>query len=377
VTNVQPENEQAEPSGDGASSAVGGVSRTILIMAGGTGGHVFPALAVAAEMKSASWRVVWLGSRDGMEASLVPRHGYDIEWIRFSGLRGKGLVRMALLPLNLLIAFWQSARVIFRVRPDVVLGMGGYVSFPGGMMAALLNRPLVVHEQNSIAGLANRVLAEVADRRLTGFPNVLKKSQWCGNPVRSEIAALAPPVERFRGRSGPLRLLVVGGSLGAQALNEVVPQSLALIDPLLRPAVTHQAGTRHLDALRANYATANVQAESVAFIDDMAARYGEADLVICRAGALTVSELAAAGVASVLVPYPHAVDDHQTHNARFLADAGAAVLVPQRDLSARRLADLLAGFTRDTLAEMAVRARALAKPDAAAAVAAVCAAIAA
>jgi UDP-N-acetylglucosamine--N-acetylmuramyl-(pentapeptide) pyrophosphoryl-undecaprenol N-acetylglucosamine transferase len=184
-------------------------------------------------------------------------------------------------------------------------------------------------------------------------------------------------VERFRGRSGPLRLLVVGGSLGAQALNEVVPQSLALIDPLLRPVVTHQAGTRHLEALRANYATARVQAESVAFIDDMAARYGEADLVICRAGALTVSELAAAGVASVLVPYPHAVDDHQTHNARFLADAGAAVLVPQRDLSARRLADLLAGFTRDTLAEMAVRARALAKPDAAAAVAAVCAAIAA
>jgi UDP-N-acetylglucosamine--N-acetylmuramyl-(pentapeptide) pyrophosphoryl-undecaprenol N-acetylglucosamine transferase len=201
-------------------------------------------------LNSASWRVVWLGSRDGMEASLVPRHGYDIEWIRFSGLRGKGLVRMALLPLNLLIAFWQSARVIFRVRPDVVLGMGGYVSFPGGMMAALLNRPLVVHEQNSIAGLANRVLAEVADRRLTGFPNVLKKSQWCGNPVRSEIAALAPPVERFRERSGPLRLLVVGGSLGAQALNEVVPQSLALIDPPLRPVVTHQAGTRHLDALR-------------------------------------------------------------------------------------------------------------------------------
>lgn len=338
---------------------------------------MFPALAVAAEMKRAGWRVVWLGSRDGMEASLVPKHGYDLEWIRFSGLRGKGLVRMALLPLNLLVAFWQSARVIFRVRPDVVLGMGGYVSFPGGMMAAFLNRPLVVHEQNSIAGLANRVLAEVADRRLTGFPGVLRKSQWCGNPVRGEIAALPPPQQRFQGRSGPLRVLVVGGSLGAQALNQVVPQALALIDPALRPAVTHQAGARHLEALRANYAAAGVRAETVAFIDDMAARYAAADVVICRAGALTVSELAAAGVGSVLVPYPHAVDDHQTHNARFLAAAGAALLVPQRELSARRLADLLAGFTREQLAEMAVRARALAKPDAAAAVAAACMALAA
>jgi UDP-N-acetylglucosamine--N-acetylmuramyl-(pentapeptide) pyrophosphoryl-undecaprenol N-acetylglucosamine transferase len=372
VTNVQPEDAKAERPDAGGSGATRVSSRTILIMAGGTGGHVFPALAVAAQMSSAGWRVVWLGSRNGMEASLVPKHGYAMEWIRFSGLRGKGLLRMALLPLNLLIAFWQSARVIFRVRPDVVLGMGGYVSFPGGMMAALLNRPLVVHEQNSIAGLANRVLAEVADRRLTGFPDVLRKSQWCGNPVRSEIAKLPAPEQRFQGRSGPLRLLVVGGSLGAQALNEVVPQALALIDPSRRPAVIHQAGVKHLDTLRASYATADVQAQTVAFIDDIAARYGDADLVICRAGALTVAELAAAGVASVLVPFPHAVDDHQTYNARFLAGAGAAVLVQQRELSPRRLADLLVGFTREKLVEMAVRARALAKPDAAAAVAAVC-----
>jgi UDP-N-acetylglucosamine--N-acetylmuramyl-(pentapeptide) pyrophosphoryl-undecaprenol N-acetylglucosamine transferase len=377
VTNVQPEHLKTERADDGASTATRVPSRTILIMAGGTGGHVFPALAVAAHMSGSGWRVVWLGSRDGMEASLVPKHGYAMEWIRFSGLRGKGLLRMALLPLNLLIAFWQSARVIFRVRPDVVLGMGGYVSFPGGMMAAFLNRPLVVHEQNSIAGLANRVLAEVADRRLAGFPNVLRKSQWCGNPVRREIAGLPPPEQRVQGRSGPLRVLVVGGSLGAQALNEVVPQALALIDPSRRPAVTHQAGAKHLDTLRANYATADVQAQTVAFIEDMAARYSEADLVICRAGALTVSELAAAGVASVLVPFPHAVDDHQTYNARFLADAGAAVLVQQRELSPRRLADLLIGFTREKLLEMAVRARALAKPDAAAAVAAVCRASAA
>ncbi len=341
-------------------------------MAGGTGGHVFPALAVAAVMSGAGWRVVWLGSRNGMEATLVPKQGYAMEWIRFSGLRGKGPVRMVLLPLNLLVAFWQSARVIFRVRPDVVLGMGGYVSFPGGMMASFLNRPLVVHEPNSIAGLANRVLAEVADRRLTGFPGVLRKSQWCGNPVRSEIAGLSAPEQRFSGRHGPLRVLVVGGSLGAQALNEVVPQALALIDPPQRPVVIHQAGARHLDVLQANYAGAGVQAQTLAFIDDMAARYADADLVICRAGALTVSELAAAGVASVLVPFPHAVDDHQTSNARFLAEAGAAVLVQQHELSAHRLADLLTGFTREQLLAMAVRARALAKPDAAAAVAAVC-----
>ncbi|HXV08228.1 MAG TPA: undecaprenyldiphospho-muramoylpentapeptide beta-N-acetylglucosaminyltransferase [Burkholderiales bacterium] len=346
--------------------------RTILIMAGGTGGHVFPGLAVADEMRSAGWRVVWLGGKDGMEVDLVPRRGYQLEVIRFTGLRGKGWLRMALLPLNLLIAFWQSARVLFRVRPDVVLGMGGYVSFPGGMMAALLNRPLVVHEQNSIAGLANKVLAEVSDQRLSGFPGALRKSQWCGNPVRAEIAALPAPEERFRHRAGPLQLLVVGGSLGARALNEIVPQSLALISAERRPRVTHQSGIKHLERLRDNYALAGVPAETVAFIEDMAAGYGRADLVICRAGALTVTELAAAGVASILVPFPYAVDDHQTHNARFLADAGAAVLVQQRDLSPRRLADLLLELTRGKLLEMAARARALAKPDAARSVAAVC-----
>jgi len=347
-------------------------ARTILVMAGGTGGHVMPALAVAEQMRNAGWHVVWLGSRQAMEADLVPKHGFEMQWLRFSGLRGKGLLRALLLPLNLLIAFWQSARVIFRVRPDVVLGMGGYVSFPGGMMASLLNRPLVVHEQNSIAGLANRVLAEVADRRLTGFPDVLRKSQWCGNPVRAQIAALPTPEERFRGRSGPLRVLVVGGSLGAQALNEIVPQALVLVPAEQRPTVTHQAGAKHLQALRANYAAVGVQSETCAFIEDMASSYAAADVVICRAGALTVSELAAAGVASILVPFPHAVDDHQTYNARFLADAGAAVLIQQRDLTPRKLADLLLSFTRDRLLDMARRARVLAKPDAAASVAAVC-----
>jgi UDP-N-acetylglucosamine--N-acetylmuramyl-(pentapeptide) pyrophosphoryl-undecaprenol N-acetylglucosamine transferase len=346
-------------------------------MAGGTGGHVMPALAVADHMRQLGWRVVWLGSKDGMEATLVPKHGYDLEWIRFSGLRGKGLLRMALLPLNLLFAFWQSARVIFRVRPDVVLGMGGYVSFPGAMMASLLNRPLVVHEQNAIAGLANRVLAGVADRILSGFPGVLKKAEWVGNPVRESITCVPPPAARFDTRSGPLKLLVLGGSLGAQALNEVVPQSLRLVPEAQRPQVTHQAGAKHFDTLQRNYALAGVHAQALAFIDDMAAQYAQADLVICRAGALTVSELAAAGVASILVPFPYAVDDHQTSNARFLADAGAALLVQQRELTSRRLADLLLGFTRDKLLEMANRARALAKPGATASVAQVCEGVAA
>jgi UDP-N-acetylglucosamine--N-acetylmuramyl-(pentapeptide) pyrophosphoryl-undecaprenol N-acetylglucosamine transferase len=348
------------------------VSRTILIMAGGTGGHVMPGLAVADEMRSRGWRIVWLGTPGSMEEDLVSRRGYPLELIRIRGLRGKGLLRMALLPMQLLIAFWQSARVLFRVRPDVVLGLGGYVSFPGGMMAVLFNRPLVVHEQNSIAGLANRVLAEVADARLTGFPNALRKAQWCGNPVRAEIARLAPPEERFAGRSGPLNILVVGGSLGAQALNETVPRAIALVPAERRPQVTHQSGAKHLDALRAHYAAAGVDATTVAFVEDMAASYASADLVICRAGALTVSELAAAGVGSVLVPFPHAVDDHQTHNAQFLAQAGAAVLLQQRDLSARGLADLLLGFTRDKLLDMARRARSLARPDATSEVAGAC-----
>jgi UDP-N-acetylglucosamine--N-acetylmuramyl-(pentapeptide) pyrophosphoryl-undecaprenol N-acetylglucosamine transferase len=346
-------------------------------MAGGTGGHVMPGLAVGREMRARGWRVVWLGTPGSMEEDLVGRHGYPLELIRIRGLRGKGLLRMALLPMQLLIAFWQSARVLFRVRPDVVLGLGGYVSFPGGMMAALLNRPLVVHEQNSIAGLANRVLAEVADARLAGFPDALRKAQWCGNPVRPEIAQLPQPDARFAARGGPLNILVVGGSLGAQALNEIVPQAIALMPASQRPRVTHQSGTRHLDSLREHYRAAGVDGETLAFIDDMAARYANADLVICRAGALTVAELAAAGVASVLVPFPHAVDDHQTHNARFLERAGAAVLVQQRDLTARGLADLLLGFTRDKLLEIARRARALARPDATAAVADACVAAAA
>jgi UDP-N-acetylglucosamine--N-acetylmuramyl-(pentapeptide) pyrophosphoryl-undecaprenol N-acetylglucosamine transferase len=339
-------------------------TRTILIMAGGTGGHIFPALAVADYLRDQGWKVVWLGARTGMEATLVPQHGYGVEWIRFSGLRGKGALRMILLPLNLLIAFWQSARAIFRVRPDVVLGMGGYIAFPGGMMAAFLNRPLVLHEQNSVAGLANKVLSVVADRILAGFPGALKKAEWTGNPVRREIASLSVPEERFRARNGNLRILVIGGSLGAQVLNEMVPKALALMPEGQRPAVTHQAGEKHLATLEQNYRASGIAATTLAFVRDMASAYAEADLVICRAGALTVAELSAAGVASVLVPFPHAVDDHQTTNARFLSDNAAAVLIPQSELNPRKLADLLLEFTREKLLDMAKKARALGKPDA-------------
>ncbi len=352
------------------------MSRTILIMAGGTGGHIFPALAVADELKSRGWRVVWLGSKAGMEARIVPDHGYEIEWLRFGGLRGKGLIRMALLPLNLLIAFWQSARVIFRVRPDVVLGMGGYVSFPGGMMAALFLRPLVVHEQNAVAGLANRVLAMVSDRVLEAFPGALSRAVCTGNPVRKAIAEIEDPQTRYAKTADRLRLLVIGGSLGAKALNETVPAALALIPENVRPDVTHQSGRQHLAALQALYRNASVDASTVAFIDDMATALARADIVVCRAGATTVAELAVAGVASLLVPFPSAVDDHQTVNARFLADRDAAILIQQRDLTPRRLADVLQGLTRDRLSQMAGRARALGKVHATRDVADHCVAVA-
>ena len=349
---------------------------TLMVMAGGTGGHIYPGLAVADALRERGWKVVWMGNPEGKEARIVPASGYEVAWVRFTALRGKGLLRKLLLPFNLLKGFAQALAQIRRVRPDVVLGMGGYVTFPGGMMAALLGRPVVVHEQNSVAGLANRVLAGVADKVVTGFPGVLKKGEWLGNPVRADITAVAPPAVRFAGRSGPLKVLVVGGSLGAAALNEAMPKALALLAPEDRPLVTHQAGTRQIEALRAGYQAAGVGGELLPFIDDMAARYAGADLVICRAGALTVAELAAVGVASVLVPFPHAVDDHQTGNARFLADAGAALLLPQTELTPQRLAALLQDMTRERLLTMAEKARSCAKPDATARVADVCAGLA-
>ena len=352
------------------------MSNTILIMAGGTGGHVMPALAVAHELSERGWRIVWLGVPGSMEANLVPKHGYEMTYVRFSGVRGKGLLTKLLLPFNLLVAFFQCFELLRAIKPDVVLGMGGYVTFPGGMMAVLLNRPLVVHEQNSIAGLSNRVLARVADKILVAFPAALSNGEFVGNPVRKEILQVAPPADRFGARNGRLKLLVVGGSLGAQSLNEMVPNALALLPEDRRPEVLHQSGTRHLQDLNANYAEAGVRAETVAFIDDMARAYAEADLVVCRAGAMTIAELSAVGAASLLVPFPHAVDDHQTANARYLSDVGAALLIQQKELGAVRLASMLNDFTRGKLLVMAEKARALGKPDATVAVAEACIAMA-
>ena len=344
---------------------------TLLVMAGGTGGHIFPALAVADQLRDKGWRVIWLGNPNGMEAKLVPERRFEIRFIEFGALRGKGLARKLMLPVNLLRGCWQASKAIRAVRPDVVLGMGGYITFPGGLMAALHRIPLVIHEQNSVVGMANRFLAWVAKRVLCGFPEVVKKAEWVGNPVRPEIAALPEPMERFADRDGALRLLVIGGSLGAQALNEIVPKGLALLREDERPQVVHQAGEKHLEQLKANYAEAGVHAHCVAFIEDMAGAYGWADLVICRAGALTVAELAAAGIASILVPFPHAVDNHQCFNARFLFNVGAAFKLPQSQMTPESVA-LIRNYSRSQLLQMAEKARSVARPTAAAEVARVC-----
>ncbi len=349
------------------------MSRSILIMAGGTGGHIMPGLAVADILRAQGWSVTWLGVPGSMEAELVPKHGYEMAWVNFSGVRGKGALRLLLLPFTLLRALGQSAAAILRHRPDVVLGMGGYITFPGGLMAVLLRRPLVIHEQNSIAGLSNKVLARIAQKVLSGFPDVLPQAIWCGNPVRSSIAALPEPQQRYAMRSGKLNLLVVGGSLGAKALNETLPKALAMLPLDERPVVLHQTGKQHFEAVRRSYQQAGVQAVIKPFLDEMAKCYGNADLVICRAGALTVAELAAAGVASILIPFPFAVDDHQTHNARFLSERGAARLLPQSELNAEKLAQLLRELTREKLLAMAQLSRSVAKPDAAQRVAQVCA----
>ncbi|GAB3261975.1 UDP-N-acetylglucosamine--N-acetylmuramyl-(pentapeptide) pyrophosphoryl-undecaprenol N-acetylglucosamine transferase [Chitinimonas naiadis] len=340
-------------------------TRTLMVMAGGTGGHIFPALAVAKEMQARGWQIVWLGARGKMEAELVPKHGIQIELLPIGGVRGQGLMRKLALPLEQARALWLAMRAIFQYRPDALIGFGGFTGFPGGIAATLLWKPLVVHEQNSVAGLTNKVLSHLARRVLTAFPSAFAgKGELVGNPVRPDIAQLPAPAERFAGRSGPLRLLVVGGSLGAVALNEVVPKALALLDPAVRPQVLHQAGQKQIDTLRRNYQAAGVAGDCQPFIDNMAQAYAEADLVICRAGALTVAELAAAGVASILVPFPHAVDDHQTGNATYLAEVGAAILIQQRELTAEWLAQRLQELNRNRLLAMADAARTRALPNA-------------
>jgi UDP-N-acetylglucosamine--N-acetylmuramyl-(pentapeptide) pyrophosphoryl-undecaprenol N-acetylglucosamine transferase len=343
-----------------------------LIMAGGTGGHIFPGLAVAQALRERGWRVHWLGAPNSMESRLVPPKGFALELVEFSGVRGKGLRSLLGLPLRLLKALWQSAAVLRRVRPDVVVGLGGYITFPAGVMAALMGKPLVLHEQNSIAGMSNRVLARLAKRVFTAFPNVFAQGQWVGNPLRSEFLVQPGPDARFAGRTGALRVLVVGGSLGAKALNTVVPQALALIPEGQRPTVLHQSGEKQIDELRANYAAAGVQAELTPFIDNTAQAFSDADLVICRAGASTVTELAAVGAAAVLVPFPFAVDDHQTHNARFLVDQGAAWLMTQPSLTPQALADLLQKTERSALISRGLKAKTLQKIHATEAVVAAC-----
>lgn len=347
-------------------------NRTILIMAGGTGGHIMPGLAVADVLRQRGWRVMWLGNPDKMEGRLVPTRGYDLVPLRFAGLRGRGAAAVLWLPFVLTRALGQAWGRLSDVRPDVVLGMGGYVAFPGGVMAALRGMPLVVHEQNAVAGTANRWLARVARRVLSGFPGVLPRGEVLGNPVRAELCALPEPAQRYAGRSGPLRLLVVGGSLGAQVLNETLPRALARLPVEQRPQVVHQAGEQHIEALAQAYADAGVQAECRAFIDDMAGAMAAADLMVCRAGAMTVSEVAAAGVAALFVPFPHAIDDHQTANARFLAEGEAAWLQPQPGLTPEWLAGWLGQRTRSELQAVAERARAHARPEAAVHIADVC-----
>ena len=351
--------------------------RPVLIMAGGTGGHVFPALAVAAELSARGIAVSWLGTQRGLESRVVPAAGYPLQTMRVSGLRGKGVLRMLLAPFMLMVALSQALVIQLRLRPLAVLGMGGFAAGPGGVVAWLLRRPLLIHEQNSVAGLTNSWLAPLARTVMEAFPGSLparRHALHTGNPVRAEITRLPAPVERFAARNGALRVLVIGGSLGARALNEVMPAAVRQLAAGQLLQLHHQTGSAEQESVQAAYAALDVGARVDAFIDDMAAAYSWADVVICRSGALTVAELAVVGVASILVPFPYATDDHQTGNARFLADAGAAILMPQDEMSAEKLAGLLGDFSqqRNMLLEMACRARQLAMPDAARRVAEQC-----
>jgi UDP-N-acetylglucosamine--N-acetylmuramyl-(pentapeptide) pyrophosphoryl-undecaprenol N-acetylglucosamine transferase len=337
----------------------------IMIAAGGTGGHVFPGLAVAQVLRERGHEVVWMGTPDSFESRTVPKHGIAIELVRVQGLRGKGLMRWLGAPLRLLRGLRDALAVLRRQRPDVLLGMGGFAAGPGGLAAWLSRRPLVIHEQNSIAGLTNRLLARIARRVLEAFPHTFARAETVGNPVRPGFSELADPALRIGPRGLPGQLLVIGGSLGAKALNQIVPAALARIPAGQRPRVRHQGG-RTVDAAQAAYAKHGIAAEVSAFIDDMPAAYAWADLVICRAGASTVAELAAAGCAALLVPYPHAVDDHQTHNGQYLVDAGAALMVPEDLLTPELLAQMLSGLLarREQLVTMAQAARKAAWPNA-------------
>ncbi len=347
-------------------------SGTLMVMAGGTGGHVYPAMAVADYMQQHGWNIVWLCTEGGMENKLIEGKDYKKAMITMRGVRGKGVLGWLLLPIKLATAFKQSISAIRQHQPNIVLGMGGFAAFPGGLMARILGKPLVIHEQNSIAGLTNKTLSLFANQVLAAFPSAFgERAQLVGNPVRQELTQLPAPLQRFSERTGKLRLLVVGGSLGAQALNDVLPKALAAL-PKDTFEVVHQAGEKHIAALQANYHAASRAAETKAYINNMADMYAWADVVICRAGALTVAELACVGVASILVPFPHAVDDHQTYNAKYLSDAGAAKLIQQSEFSVAKATEILRGLTREICLDMAIKAKQLAKPEATATVAKIC-----
>lgn len=342
--------------------------RPIMIAAGGTGGHVYPGLAVAKVLQERGVRIVWMGTHNGLEARVIPEAGIEMAWLNVTGLRGKGIKTLLMAPIRLVMALGQAIGIMLKHKPAAVLGMGGFVAGPGGLVAAVMGKPVLIHEQNAVSGFTNRLLSRVAKKVLEAFPHTFDsaKVESVGNPVRKEIAALPSPDERLQGRTGKLRLLIVGGSLGALALNQTVPEALALLPVEIRPEVRHQAGKKTFETASKAYKDAMVEAEVLSYIEDMAEVYAWADLVICRAGAMTISELAAAGVASVLVPFPYAVDDHQTANARYLSEEGAALLCPQSEITAASLAKALEKLVtdRNKILEMSNKARALAKPDA-------------
>ncbi|MSQ56558.1 MAG: undecaprenyldiphospho-muramoylpentapeptide beta-N-acetylglucosaminyltransferase [Limnohabitans sp.] len=341
-------------------------TKIALVIAGGTGGHIFPCMAVAQTLRDRGWRVHWLGGAEpSMESQRVPLAGFVFHAVQFGGLRGKGVLTWLKLPARMLRAFQQSRHIIRQVNPDVVMGFGGYITFPAGVMAVLQGKPLIVHEQNALAGLANRWLSLITQKVFTSFPHVLKRGQWIGNPLRDEFLKQDAPSIRFQHRQGPLQVLVMGGSLGAKALNDIVPQAIGLIDPSRRPLVTHQSGEKQIQALEASYTQAGVIATLTPFIEDAAAAMAKADLIICRAGASTVTEIAAIGGVAIFVPFPHAVDDHQTANANFLVNQGAAWLAPQHSLDARTLAAQIQNLDRTILLEVAQRAYDLRKVSAA------------
>lgn len=349
----------------------------VMIMAGGTGGHVFPGLAIANALQAKGIEVSWLGTPRGLEAQLIPAAGMAFIPLKLTGFRGKNFLTRLTAPFYITVALGKALATIYNMKPDIVIGMGGFVAGPGGLAAWLLRKPLVIHEQNAIAGITNRLLASIATRVLEAFPNtfaVRYKAICTGNPIRAEISKLPAPAERYQNRSGPLRLLVLGGSLGAAVINETIPLLLQQVNDPKRLEVKHQTGQAHFATTQAKYKALNVEAEVSPFISDMAAAYNWADIVLCRAGALTVTELAAAGLPAILVPFPHAVDDHQTVNGNFLVAAGAAVMIPQPELSVMRLMQVLEPVWKDRnrLLVMAEAARTLFKATATASIVAIC-----